>query len=398
MKTKLIITLLAFTFWSQVFSQKTCDIEFLNLKQTNESEFRFDVRIRNTTPNPTVADPSLTGVGGAFAIDAWQWTVAFNPDILNGGSFAPGYHLFVQPGSSELAAAIQPQDYNFGSDQTVLLNTNDQLNASAVTTVLNHGNWVKIGTFIVKLRNNVVDDGISTFSSAHNFASVLPNMVPPSDARNAVGTCTYNASTKKKIANNGTEATVNLINSLVNRPLYSYCYSGTGNYTDPANWNNNVDPLDPSYQVVPTDVTANVGIGSVNYDEINLVDVAAIGVCSVDNNEAANELTVQNGSTINEANLLLRTNTYNDGGTINNSISTNIATNKVPANEISVLNHQIRVNGTGIATVYNVLGKIVAVQSISVSESKIDMNAAKGIYFVNFISDKNTVVTQKVIL
>ncbi|MEI6695446.1 MAG: T9SS type A sorting domain-containing protein [Bacteroidota bacterium] len=298
MKKIFYLSILFISLWISGLAQKTCDMEFLNLVQTNETEFRFDVRIRNTTPNPTTSDPNCTGVGGAFALEGFQWAVDFNTAILNGGALSPGYYLYYLPYSSELATAILPKDANFGSDQTAMENVSDVITAGTTTTVLNHANWIKIGTFIVKLRD-IIDDG-NTPSKAHNFANVLPNIVPQNNSNNWIGYCTYNASTSKKTGTTTGISTISFINSLTNKPLYSHCFSGTDNYNTAANWNNNVDVSDASYHQIPPVSTSNVAIGSINYDEINSIDIATPGICTLTSTPTVtvNDLTIKSTSSL----------------------------------------------------------------------------------------------------
>jgi len=298
MKTKITILLLTFTFWIPAFAQlanKTCDMEFLNLVQTNETEFRFDVRIRNTTPNPTVDDPTCTDAGGAFAIDAWNFYVGFNPAILNGGALSPGFYLFYQASSSQLATSIIPDNALIGSDQTCVIAFPNSLGLNVVTTILNHSNWVKIGTFIVKLRN--VNDNLGTPSVAHNFASVLPNFFTPSNAYNKVGYVPYNVLNSRRTLGATGGVTTTVINNLGNKSLYSHCYSGSGGYNDGQNWNNNVASTDPSYQKVPSITTNNVAVGSINFDEVTtFADVSKSGTCNIDADITVSDLTVNAGS------------------------------------------------------------------------------------------------------
>jgi hypothetical protein len=299
MKTKLFLFLFSMIMCFQVFGQeKTCEIECLNFVQTNETEFRFDVRIRNTTANPTVEDYNCTGAGGAFAIDAWNIMVGFNTAILNGGKLSPGYYLFLEPGSSELATAVAPKDPQIGTDQTAIVASPDALANNVVTTVLNHSNWVKIGTFIVKLRN--VDDNDGTPSVARNFASVASGFnVPNDNIYNAVAFCSYNATSRRTLTASGT-ATCTAINSLGNKPFFSHCYTGTGSYTDPANWNNYVDPSQPGYHALPS-ASDNVSFGSINdYDEVTtFADLGPVAAsCSFTDNQTIPTTFIANGSSI----------------------------------------------------------------------------------------------------
>jgi len=294
MKKTVILSILLLSYWFSGFSQKSCTIEYYNLVQTNETELRFDVRIKNTTANPTTT--------GAFAINSLNLAVDFNNAILNGGKFS-GNGWYIYGLNSELGVLISDIYWSFtvNTNQDQIQYISNPIPINQTVTVLNHANWLKIGSIILKLRDkvDVLDEIIP--SVAHNFASCTPNFVPPVGNLNAVTSCPYNTSTKKKTSYVVTAVTVTLINNMSNKALYSHCYSGTGNYSDTANWNIYVDPTDASFNTLPL-ISNNVSIGSLNnYDDNNWVDVGPVpGNCTLNTFPfiTINDLSIQTTSTL----------------------------------------------------------------------------------------------------
>jgi hypothetical protein len=297
MKKLFIFLFFSALLWNTVIAQKTCTIEFYNLVQTNETELRFDARMMNTSTLPTTTN--------AFAINGIQLTAAFSNAILNGGKFSNGYYLLYLPGSSELVGQnIIPDMANIGvnANQNSWTWLTAPLAAGSgvanITTLFNHANWKKIGTFILKLRN-VIDDGV-TPSLPHNFASVTPNFTPTGGVSTTVTWCNYTLVSgvcKKKTGAQPTGAAaqvaVTIVNNFGNKALYSHSYSG-------GVWNANVDVTDASYNMLPL-AGNSVSIGTLNnFDQdITQSDLGPVdGSLMLNNNLTIKDLIIESASTL----------------------------------------------------------------------------------------------------
>lgn len=290
MKKILILSILAITFWfsnSKSYAQRSYEMELLNLIQINETEFRFDVRFRNTAADP---------VTNFIAIEGMQFQVAFNTAILNGGGFNNSYLQYI-PSTSDFdpsATKIVPASSNVTSDQLIIQWITQPLSADDYTAYINHNNWVKVGTFKVILKAN------STSGFSKNYASVLPDLsLIPSGC--LVNWCNVNFDlfgdgkyTRASGAAPNFIANKNLINSIINKPLYSYAYTGSGLYSNTANWNISVDPSDASFNVLPSS-GANISIGKLSTANppINIP-----AVCTLDVNKQVNDLTIKSTSSL----------------------------------------------------------------------------------------------------
>jgi hypothetical protein len=278
MKTIYLVILLMAAVILPSMAQKSYEMEALNLVQVNETEFTFDVRMRNTNP----AEP--------FAIELIQWQFSFNNALMNGGSLNNTFLTYVG-GTSDLAGtAIVPSSDYFSTNQVVIQWLTQSLGDGAQTTLFNTGDWKRIGTFKVQLRNT----GSTAF---HNFADVAHNLafVP---GQVIVNWCNYTTSGGLYYRNGAYFEIINnktLTNSLSSRKLASHCFTGTGNWSETARWNN-----------IPT-ANANTLPGASN-------NAIIAGSATTTDTRTVKDLTVASGGylLINTAAQLTADNVYND--------------------------------------------------------------------------------------
>lgn len=277
MKKLSSVLILLVLFAYQTMGQKSYEMEVLNLVQVNETEFTFDVKLKN---NGSVD----------FAIETIQWQFSFNTSILNGGLLNNAYLTYVL-GSTELVGdAIIPSSNYFTTNNIVVQWLTAPLNDNEETTFFGINSTKKIGTFRVQLRN-------SANSTFHNFGDVSPNLtfVPDQVIVNScnyttVGDLVYRSGSGFELLTNKT-----LTNSLSTRELAGYCFTGTGNYEATARWNN------------VTTTNANTVPGASN-------NAIIAGIATVTDARTVNELTVASGAylVLNPAAKLTTAKMYND--------------------------------------------------------------------------------------
>ncbi len=221
MKKLSSVLILLVLFAYQTMGQKSYEMEVLNLVQVNETEFTFDVRMRNTNSS----EP--------FAIAAIQWQFSFNTAILNSGLLNNTYLTYVSGTTDLVGSAIIPDGALFTTDNVVIQWITNALSDGSETTLFGDGSWKRIGTFKVQLRN-------STNTAFHNFGDVAHNLDFVS-GQVIVNWCdytlngglAYRSGTNSVIIENPT-----LTNSLSTRQLAGYWFTGTGNWSDTQSWNN----------------------------------------------------------------------------------------------------------------------------------------------------------------
>ncbi|MCX6279262.1 MAG: hypothetical protein NT004_14375 [Bacteroidetes bacterium] len=278
MKNFYIILILLFFPALHSLSQKSYQMELLNLVQYNETEYRFDVRMKNTSADPSGA--------GAFAIEGIQWQLLYNTAILNGGALNNTYLTYVSSTTDLVGAAIVPQSPRFTTDQTMMQWLTSALDIGGETTLFNSGNWKRIGTFKVVLR-----DVSSSGSVAKNWGDGLLNLSFNSSSNIIVTECGYevvDGACLRVGAGFTTITNKTLTNSVVNKPLFSRCFTGTGNYSDAISWNNAVAVTDPSYHNVPSSSANNISIGGYSTG-----GAISPGVCTLTDNRIVSDLTIK---------------------------------------------------------------------------------------------------------
>lgn len=315
MKKKFIFSILVLMFGllsPTVFAVRSYKMELKNIIQINENELRFDVYLTNTSATPAT---------DWIAIEGIQFQVTFNNLMLNGGALTNGLSYVAGTSDFEpLATKIVPANTN--------VTVNNSLNAALQTTIqylssptnindyipfLADNTPVRIGTFRVRV--------MTTTSSviATNFASVLPNLQLKASGC-ILNWTNYNYNFYGDSKYTRADATFNTITNQTlvsplltdrsqgaNRGLYSFAYTGTGNYSVATNWNTSVGSGTSGYNVVPAGTTANISIGKLS---TATVPVALSGACTVDGTITVNDLTVNAGSqlTLNAGNTLTATN------------------------------------------------------------------------------------------
>lgn len=231
MKKLFIIIAIWLGFAVQVSAQKSYEMEVLNLVQANETEFTFDIRMRNTN----AAEP--------FAIELIQFQLIFN-DFRNGGllvfdEFAPvDYLTYVENTTDLVGTAIIPTSGNFttNSANTVIQWVTDVLGNGAQTTMFNTTEWKRIGTFRLQLRN-------ADNSAFHNFADIEHNIQFNANLvevlwcnTTTIGGLYYRSGSFAELIPNKT-----LTNSLADRQLAGYWFEGDGDWDETSLWNNVTD-------------------------------------------------------------------------------------------------------------------------------------------------------------
>ena len=286
---KLFFNLMAFLAFLvcgySAMAQRSYEMELYNLVQFNEAELRFDVRFKNTASDP---------VTNFIAVEMMQFQVGFNPQLLNGGAFNNTYLQYVNGTTDLVGQSIVPVSTNVTTNQVVIQWGTQALPLDGVTTYINHNNWVRIGTFKAILKKT------SSSANSHNYASVTPDFYLVTN-QVLCNWCNVN----EGVFNPGeyTRADPNyylitnkvVTNTLTNKKLFSHCFTGTGNFSDPLLWNNSVHSTDASYHVVPTQSTANVSIGAL---AASGAAVPISGNMTLTDNRQVNDFTIRTTSSV----------------------------------------------------------------------------------------------------
>ncbi len=280
------------------FSQRKFAMKTHNFVQINETEFRFDVSIKNNSTNPTIDTVAIAGM---------QFQIAFNTSMLNGGGFNPHTHvnnrsLAYITGSSEMRGTKNlPSNALFtcvGSG-TILQWGSASALTGEIVTCLTDNNWKRIGTFKVRLANSSTSIASANY---HNFRSVLPNLQFVTTANfcsvnhcyvdyDMNGDGEFTRQTMDAFLITGTDKT--LYDSVANTPLYGYAFTQVGNYGDAARWNNTLPAGHPNRNVVPNSLDSSVSIGTLTTAN---PPVESRGVCLVNIDANVNNLFVRSGS------------------------------------------------------------------------------------------------------
>lgn len=272
------LTLIIFSLvlTSSLFAQKAYEMEVRNLVQVNETEFTFDIRMRNVS-NPF--EP--------FAIEAIQWQLSFNTGMLNGGQLRNLYLTYVSGTTDLVGVQIVPTNANFTTNQLVMQWVTNALNIDDETTFFGDTQWKRIGTFRVRLSL----DGTATL---HNFADVNPNLqfVTAPVNQVIVNYCNYYEDEGiyyRSDAFFGTITNQTLTNSISPTFQLSGYYMNTGtDWATSGNWNNTLAISHPAYQQLPgaannalVGVSANVsGSTSVTVKNVYLKSTGSLSLAS----------------------------------------------------------------------------------------------------------------------
>ena len=330
MKMKIIFSFLVLMFGlfsANLFAARSYKMELKNIVQINENELRFDVYLTNTSSTPAV---------DWIAVDGIQLQVTFNNLMLNGGALTKG--LGYVTGTSDLeplAIQIVPTNSN--------VTVNNSGNASLQTQIQFVSSPTGIGSYLPYLADNTpvrigtfrarVMTTISTTTQT-NYASVLPNLQLKASGCILLWTnVDYNLNGDFKYTRNDPYDYLITSQTLVspslsdqslgaNRSLYSYAYTGTGNYSSATNWNTSVASGTPSYNVVPTG-TPNISIGKLSNSPVVPIPAAVLGACTVDVSKTVGDVTINSGSqltlnsgiTTTAANLYINSNAASGTGT-----------------------------------------------------------------------------------
>lgn len=286
---KLFFNLMAFLAFLvcgySAMAQRSYEMELYNLVQFNEAELRFDVRFKNTAADP---------ITNFIAVEMMQFQVGFNPQLLNGGAFNNTYLQYVNGTTDLVGQSIVPVSTNVTTNQVVIQWGTQALPLDGVTTYINHNNWVRIGTFKAILKKT------SSSANSHNYASVTPDFYLVTN-QVLCNWCNVN----EGLFNPGeyTRADPNyylisnktVTNSVANKKLFSHCFTGTGNYTNPLLWNNAVHSSDASYHVIPALSNANVSVGAVSATG---AAIPVPGVMTLSDTRTLNDFTIRTTSSV----------------------------------------------------------------------------------------------------
>lgn len=249
--------MLAWSNCNYIYS-KSIEMNVYNFIQINETEFRFDVRVRNTTPNPETT--------GAIGIHGWSIYLNFNPAIKNGSYLVNDY-----VGNTDMVGLFNiPLSYQYNNTDNYFQSFSNAADINKIVTYLNTAAWYRIGTF--KFQCRIADD---SGSSLKNLGSFNPSVVFKTIGnQSGLNECNVRAELNDddEPTGNWVVADANFLPvactktlSLTNEPLYSHLFTstGTGDYSNELNWNKravvgrNIKPINGSNASIGGYSTAN---------------------------------------------------------------------------------------------------------------------------------------------
>ena len=361
---KLIVVFLLLSLTSYLKAQTyTYEVKMDNFQQVNETEFQFDVNIRKGTGSSD------------FALYAMQCRWSYNSALVNGGTFHTDYLTLV--GGSTPTGTQLYQKAGWFSDNDFTRISSTQLGWATVSIILGNGDqitviddtWRKVARFSAKLRN-------SDNTAMHNFADV--------DAQFAFETSGINLIVRRCDGYTGSNPTATMVGNgnsevlpagrvvtpalgvAVNaRKLAGYYFTGTGNWSETARWNN------------ITTANANTLPGASN-------NAIIAGSATTTDTRTVKDLTVASGGylLISTAAQLTADNVYNDntGGGGGSGVVT-----------LANWNFQSATVGTTIPTPYLADAGISA--NINIAPFQVGSPATLGFYF-NFSASGGTIATR----
>jgi hypothetical protein len=227
-RVQLLLALLILLFVNPLWSQDY-QTRMTNFAQVSESEFQFDIQIRNARP-----DPQNTG---AWAYNSAQYQIVINTAIANGGQIQTSY-LTVDNSETDLPPNQQLEDGDFfyAGPNMALATNSPSMQYGSELMFMNNGEWRTISRFIVKLRN-AAGDGFN------NWADIDPGFVFLLD-QTIVFSVPFDVVSGKAYRQTGSSVSVlnktasDLIIDVPDRQLAGYWFSGNGIWADAARWNN----------------------------------------------------------------------------------------------------------------------------------------------------------------
>ncbi len=219
--------ILVFLFTSiKLFGQTySFDVEVKNFTQVDETTFEWEIWLKK-------ADGSSD-----FALWQMQTRMDFNENIINSGGFVNAYFTIADVGPSMNQNALF-----FIDDDCTMVGTspNKQFNW-AVSNPPNTGDdmtiisstWLKVAKFRAQLRK----DG-----NPHNFADADPEFAFQTSGTQILVTranttaSTYDGGGITPVPKNSTTPALGV--KVNTRELAGYCFTGTGNWSETARWNN----------------------------------------------------------------------------------------------------------------------------------------------------------------
>ncbi|MFZ4414979.1 MAG: hypothetical protein ACOYOV_17970, partial [Bacteroidales bacterium] len=283
----LLIVLLLSAFKSS--AQKTIDMNVYNLVQINETEIRFDVRIKNTT-----ADPATTG---AIAIAAWAIKLDFNSQLNNGftNAIVAAYvgNTGLTAGENTPTPGTTSYNTNITTGNYFQAYAGSASNDQAVT-LLADANWLNIGTFKLQCKN---------VSALRNWLSYAPNIAYNPGTFTGVNECEYyddgSGNFLRVAGSPDIPVTVNRQLTLPNNsiPLASYVYSGTGNWSLTTNWNKVCTNAANGKNVIPV-AGSSVQLGAYSTIAVPVLTTGLVTFDATPANISLSTLTMKGNSTL----------------------------------------------------------------------------------------------------
>ena len=275
-----------------------------NFKQVDETSFTFDLELHNTGDV-------------AFGLDAAQCKIVYNQGIFGAQSANIAQVTAVTPVSTDIVGWYGGTGTNVPTLLSDLMTVTGNpgyivfvTNALANTTYqrvdyLVPGAFIRLATIKVTFSVKGLTPPFFTPTN-YSFEEVLHNLAFDANMINhtvnrvttydlSFPPAVYKVGIIKDFTQMPQPAIENLPATTANRLLAKYCFTGTGNYTDAARWNN-ATTSGVTFNVVPP-AASNVIIA---------------GACTVNANNTIKDLTINGGGqlTLNSGNTTLATNVY----------------------------------------------------------------------------------------
>ncbi|GEM_PF-1705629 len=230
------------------------EVKMTNFEQISECEFKFDIQIRNSGPDPS-------------GVNKWvywnsQFQINFNENIINGGTFKGKLQqgppplwikaLRVDNTTSDFPTSQQlTDDMFFWADPNDALATASPFPSSYDELLgMDDGNWKTVATFEVQLMQNDSLHWLSFAELTPDFSwfQVQTKLFYTEDYTYYPG---YGYFLNQNGAFSGEISLTygNITDYIIDAPNYelsSYYFSGTGNWSSTSNWNG-TQYLEPGY-------------------------------------------------------------------------------------------------------------------------------------------------------
>ncbi len=227
-KVKLFFKLFVMVlFFNPLFGQDY-QAQMTNFQQVSESEFQFDIQLRNARTDPAT---------NAWAYNSSQFQIDLNTAMFNGGQLLSA-NLTVDNTTTDLPPNQQlgDADFFYAGPNSALATNSPSMGNGSVLLLLDHGDWKTISRFSVKL-SNAAGTGLKNWQDIDpEFVFRLNQTIVfsvPYDLNGGVATRKENSSVS--VLN---KTASDLIIDNIDRQLAGYWFSGDGNWADNSGWNN----------------------------------------------------------------------------------------------------------------------------------------------------------------